>query len=100
MVQWFDLGGALRLEESSGSAAIVEQLGRIQGLLELTGALGAGKKASEAVRASAGEFILEGLYAHRRISRSEELGFVADPKRREAAATGETAPPGARRRFQ
>jgi magnesium chelatase subunit I len=29
------------------------------------------------MRASAGEFILEGLYAHKRISRNEELAFVA-----------------------
>jgi magnesium chelatase subunit I len=29
------------------------------------------------MRASAGEFILEGLYAHKRISRNEELEFVA-----------------------
>ena len=32
---------------------------------------------SDAMRASAGEFILEGLYAHKRISRNEELEFVA-----------------------
>jgi magnesium chelatase subunit I len=29
------------------------------------------------MRAAAGEFILEGLYAHKRISRNEELEFVA-----------------------
>ncbi len=29
------------------------------------------------MRASAGEFILEGLYAQKRISRNEELEFVA-----------------------
>jgi magnesium chelatase subunit I len=30
------------------------------------------------VRASAAEFLLEGLYAHKRISRNEELAFVSD----------------------
>jgi magnesium chelatase subunit I len=35
------------------------------------------------VRAAAAEFILEGLYAHRRISRNEEVGFMAEPRRRE-----------------
>jgi magnesium chelatase subunit I len=34
------------------------------------------------VRVSAGEFILEGLYAHRRISRTEEQGFVAGERER------------------
>ncbi len=33
------------------------------------------------MRASAAEFVLEGLYAHRRISRSEERGFAAEEKR-------------------
>ena len=42
----------------------------------------------DAVRAAAAEFILEGLYAHRRISRSEERGFAAEdkPPRREPTA--------------
>ncbi|HCC57881.1 MAG TPA: magnesium chelatase, partial [Solibacterales bacterium] len=36
---------------------------------------------SDAMRASMAEFILEGLYAHRRISRSEEKGFAGEAKR-------------------
>ena len=33
------------------------------------------------MRASAAEFILEGLYSHRRISRSEEYQFSGEEKR-------------------
>ena len=33
--------------------------------------------------AAAAEFILEGLYAHRRISRNEERGFAAEERKRE-----------------
>ncbi|MGA8029085.1 MAG: magnesium chelatase, partial [Bryobacteraceae bacterium] len=55
----------------------VENLGRIQDLLATTKKLGLTENESTAMRASAGEFILEGLYAHRRISRNEELEFVA-----------------------
>jgi magnesium chelatase subunit I len=33
------------------------------------------------VQTSAAEFILEGLWAHKRISRSEERGFFADARR-------------------
>ena len=43
--------------------------------MEKTGALGLGASEPDAVRASAAEFILEGLYAHRRISRNEEARF-------------------------
>ncbi len=77
VVQWFELGGSLRLDEEMTAEQMVEQLSRIQDLLQLTGKLGLKHNESDAMRASAGEFILEGLYAHRRISRNEELEFVA-----------------------
>jgi magnesium chelatase subunit I len=84
IVQWFELGGSLKLDESCDSHAIVQQLSGIQGLMEKTGALGLGSNEQDAMRASAAEFILEGLYAHRRISRNEESGFVAGERKREA----------------
>jgi len=93
VVQWFDLGGSVQLDESVGSAAMVQQLGQIQGLLEKTGGLGVGKNASDGVRASAGEAILEGLYAHRRISRSEERVFGGEERRRPAAAADDQPEP-------
>jgi magnesium chelatase subunit I len=84
IVQWFDLGGALKLDETEDSASMVKQLGTIQGLLEKVRALGLGSNEPDALRVSAAEFILEGLYAHRRISRSEERGFAAEEKKRES----------------
>ncbi|MBV9156536.1 MAG: magnesium chelatase [Acidobacteriaceae bacterium] len=77
VVQWFELGGSLRLDEDMPARVIIEQLSRIQDLLPSTKKLGLTENESDAMRASAGEFILEGLYAHRRISRNEELEFVA-----------------------
>jgi magnesium chelatase subunit I len=85
IVQWFDLGGGLKLDETTDSAAMLRQLGGIQGLLEKVRALGLGPNEADPVKVSAAEFILEGLYAHRRISRSEERGFAAEEKKREAA---------------
>jgi magnesium chelatase subunit I len=82
-VQWFELGGSLKMDESVDSSNILKQLSKIQGLLEKTGALGLGASEPDAVRASAAEFILEGLYAHRRISRNEEVGFTAGERKRE-----------------
>jgi magnesium chelatase subunit I len=43
--------------------------------MEKTRHLGLTANESDAMRAAAGEFILEGLYALKRIGRSEELGF-------------------------
>jgi magnesium chelatase subunit I len=61
---------------------MVQELGKIQGLMEKTKALGLGASEPDAIRAGAAEFILEGLYAHRRISRNEEVGFTAEQRRR------------------
>jgi magnesium chelatase subunit I len=84
VIQWFDLGGSLKLDESIDSAAMVKQLSGIQGLMEKTKTLGLSANEPDPVRSSAAEFILEGLYAHRRISRNEERGFAAEEKRRES----------------
>ena len=81
-MQWFDLGGSLKLDESVDAATMVQQLASIQGLMEKVRNLGLSASEPDAVRAAAAEFVLEGLYAHRRISRSEERGFRG---RREAA---------------
>jgi len=84
VIQWFDLGGTLKLDENIDSSAMVKQLAGIQGLMEKVKVLGLTSNEPDAVRASAAEFILEGLYAHRRISRNEERGFAAEEKRRES----------------
>ncbi len=77
VVQWFELGGSLRLDEDTPSHTMIQEMGRIQDLLAFTKKLGLSESESDPLRASAGEFILEGLYAHKRISRNEELEFVA-----------------------
>jgi magnesium chelatase subunit I len=92
IVQWFELGGSLKLDESVDSRGMVEQLSRIQGLMDKVGALGLGASEPDALRASAAEFILEGLYAHRRISRNEEMAFIAGERRRDAPEREEGRP--------
>ena len=99
-MQWFDMGGTLKIDESTPSSEMVEQLGGIQGLLEKTKLLGLSANEPDAVRASAGEFILEGLYAHKRISRNEEAGFAAEQKRRESPMAADDAKRAARRNYQ
>jgi magnesium chelatase subunit I len=99
IVQWFDLGGSLKLDEYAGAASLVQQLTSVQGLMEKTALIGIGPKDTPALRASAAEFILEGLYAHRRINRSEEHGFVAEERKREAHVSEESRRSSYRRQF-
>ncbi len=84
VVQFFELGARSNCPKPRTAGAMLSELSKIQGLLEKTKKLGLGASEPDAVRAGAAEFILEGLYAHRRISRNEEVGFTA-----------ETSPPGA-----
>jgi magnesium chelatase subunit I len=81
IVQWFEMGGELKLAESASTAETLAQLKRIQGLLEHIERLGVNGRADPAVAGAAAEFILEGLWAHKRISRNEERGFYAERPR-------------------
>jgi magnesium chelatase subunit I len=84
IIRWFDMGGSLNLPELAPAGDLVKELEQINGLFEKTQRLGLGVHESDAKRASAAEFILEGLYSQRRINRNEEQAFVAAERRREA----------------
>jgi magnesium chelatase subunit I len=90
VVQWFELGGELKVPESAPASEALTQLKRIQGLMEHVDRLGADGRGGPAGMAAAAEFILEGLWAHKRISRNEERGFHAErpkaPEPREQTA--------------
>jgi magnesium chelatase subunit I len=77
VVQWFESGGELKVPESAPASEQLAALRRISGLLEHVERLGANGK-DPALAAAAGEFILEGLWSHKRISRNEERGFYAE----------------------
>src|SRR5579864_7022218 len=74
VVQWFELGGTLKYPEGAATEEIYDQFKRIQGLLEKAQSLGKAKD-DPAIQVAAAEFILEGLYALKKISRNEELGY-------------------------
>jgi len=78
--QWFNLGGTVKLADDQPSAAAFADLKKIQGLFEKLSSLDV--KASDAAPrvVAAAEFLLEGLVAHRKLSRSEERGFAAQEK--------------------
>src|SRR6266849_5488554 len=81
VVQWFEMGGELKLPEVTTTSERFQQLSRIQGLMEHIGRLGVQDRKDHGAAAAAAEMILEGLWAHRRIGRSEERGFYAEKPR-------------------
>jgi Mg-chelatase subunit ChlI len=100
IVQWFEMGGSLKYSPNAPTQELYAQFKKIQGLLEKTQALGIKAKDDPALLVAGGEFILEGLYALRRISRSEELGYHAEPARagRAEPSSEEPSPTSSRRR--
>jgi magnesium chelatase subunit I len=81
VVQWFEAGGELKIPDLISTDKRYQQLAKVQGLLEHVSKLGVTNRKDEAPAAAAAEMILEGLWAHRRIGRSEERGFYAEKQR-------------------
>ncbi len=81
VVQWFEIGGELKVPANAASGELLSQLKKIQGLFEHLETLGVRSKDDAAIQASAAEFILEGLWAHKRVNRSEERGFFAETRK-------------------
>jgi magnesium chelatase subunit I len=88
--QWFDLGGEIKFSDLVPATEQVTKLKEIQGIWERLSPVGLKvKTATPEEIVSAAEFLLEGLYAHHKIGRSEERGFTAPPmqeKQKRAAA--------------
>ncbi len=80
VIQWFDLGGEIQIAESAAAADLLQTLRGIQGLMDKLTRVNVGPKDTAEAQVSAAEFILEGLYALKRIGRNEERVFTAGEK--------------------
>jgi len=97
VIQWFELGGDLKVPESAPATEALSQLKKIQGLMENIERLGSDGRSGPSGMAAAAEFILEGLWSHKRISRNEERGFHSE--RPKAPEQREQPPRPPRRQF-
>ena len=78
--QWFNLGGSIKLDDDQPTPAALEDLKQIHGVLDKLAPLGLGASASPQAVVAGAEFLLEGLVAHRKLSRSVERVFKAQEK--------------------
>ena len=85
VVEWFEMGGALQLTDTTPAAELLDQVSQIQGLAELATHAGAEDGDPAPVTAAAMDFVLEGLYAEKKISRTDEWQY--------RAAEGSSHPP-------
>ena len=78
--QWFNLGGTIKLDDNQPATAALANLKEIQGIFKRLSPLGVKPSDIPPRVVAAAEFLLEGLVAHRKLSRSEEHGFAAQEK--------------------
>jgi magnesium chelatase subunit I len=98
VIEWFDLGGSLQLDDMMSAKDVLEAARQVQGLVPLVHAAGIPKSAAAPMLAAGIDFVLEGFYATKKISRSDERGYHASdpaPRRsaRESALSEETPIP-------
>jgi len=74
---FFEEGGSLRLRDEVSSEDQLAHLRKVPGLMQHVGALGASEGDPAGVLVAAAEFVLEGLWAQRKIGRSDERVFQA-----------------------
>ncbi|MBI4887636.1 MAG: magnesium chelatase [Acidobacteria bacterium] len=106
VIEWFDLGGSLQLSDATSADELLGRAREVQGLVELAHAAGIPPDAAPPLLASGVDFVLEGLYALKKIGRSEERGYhaaetpVRRPVAREAALAAETPlPAGGKKKY-
>jgi magnesium chelatase subunit I len=81
VVAFFESGGTLKLRDDAGSQELLTQLERVPGLLDQLEPVGVRPGDPAPLLASAAEFVLEGLWAQKKVGRSEDRGFVAIERR-------------------
>jgi magnesium chelatase subunit I len=80
-VEWFQNGGELKLTNQMRAADELPLIKKVPGLVERLDRLGIQGGAAPAIVVAGAEFLLEGLWAHRRVNRSEERGYHAEAPR-------------------
>lgn len=106
VVDWFDMGGTLQGDDMAPAADLVARAAEVQGLRELAAVAGIEATDAPPVVASAIDFVLEGLFAMKKISRSDEWTYQAAesprPKPRSLAAEAlgdDRAPAGGKKKY-
>jgi magnesium chelatase subunit I len=93
VTEWFDLGGNLQIDDTLPADQLLARARDVQGLRELASHAGLERDASAPLQAAAIDFVLEGLYAEKKISRSDEFQYQsAEPPRRPSPRGLQTEP--------
>ena len=83
VTDWFELGGTLNVDDTLPARELLQRTAPVQGLEVLAAVAGVKRDAPEPLRAAGIDFVLEGLYAQKKISRSDDFHYqgVEQPRR-------------------
>ena len=79
--KWFEAGNVFRFPQSGDAGAALKAAQQVPNLTELAAEIAG--SADDAVRLAATEFVLEGLYGRKKLSRAEELYAAPEPEARQ-----------------
>ena len=79
IVEWFNQGGSVDLSDTSPAADLLAAVAPIDGFDRALSSLGAGGRQSEPRSAAVADFILEGLCALKKISRTDDGRLLGTP---------------------
>lgn len=77
VVEWFEMGGTLTAGDATPAAELLAQVAEIQGLDALLEHAGSRADEPPPARAAAVDFVLEGLHAQQKITRTDERQYQA-----------------------
>jgi magnesium chelatase subunit I len=81
IVQWFNLGGEVKVTDQTPADEYLKKLQAMQGLPEALARFKTNYKQEPEAAVSTVEFILEGLHAHKKLSRSEQRGYFREAEK-------------------
>ncbi len=81
IVQWFNLGGEVKVSDQTPTWQYLEKVDPIQGINETLQYLRVSKEKNPELAVAAVEFVLEGLYAQKKLSRSDDRGYFKEAEK-------------------
>ncbi|MBI4444734.1 MAG: magnesium chelatase [Acidobacteria bacterium] len=81
IIQWFNLGGEVKVSDQTSAIEYLKHLKQIQGLEEKWVCWNIHPQKDPELAVSTAEFILEGLYAQKKLSRNEERGYFKEAEK-------------------
>jgi magnesium chelatase subunit I len=77
IITWFNDGGALRVGDTDSAELCLKSFRHVNGLIDAVKDSALANESDPQTVVAVCELVLEGLYAHKKISRSEERGYAA-----------------------